>query len=66
MTLATGIGSWPGDDQAAYTEAVRTVLGELPDLPHLPELPGRGVGADLTGRALAVVADLGADLQPAG
>ncbi|MDP3889883.1 methionine synthase [Nocardioides sp.] len=66
MTLATGVGSWPGDDQAAYTEAVRTVLGELPDLPHLPEIPGRGIGADLTGRALAVVADLGADLQPAG
>jgi methionine synthase II (cobalamin-independent) len=56
----------PGDDDAAYGEAVRTVLGELPDLPHLPELPGRGAAATMTGRALAVVSELGADLQPAG
>ena len=66
MTVATGVGSMPGDDQAAYVEAVRTVLGELPDLPHLPEVPGRGATATMTGRALAVVAELGADLQPAG
>ena len=63
MTLATGIGSLPGTDPA---EAVRVVVGELPDVPHLPELPGRGPGASMTGRALAVVAELGADLQPAG
>ena len=50
----------------AYDEALRVVLGELPDLPYLPELPGRGPHADMTGRALAVAADLGADLQPAG
>jgi methionine synthase II (cobalamin-independent) len=56
----------PGDDAAAYQEAVRVVLGELPDLPFLPELPGRGVQASMTGRTLAVVADLDADLQPAG
>jgi methionine synthase II (cobalamin-independent) len=56
----------PGDDDTAYVEAVRLVLGELPDLPHVPELPGRGPGATMTGRALAVVAGLGADLQPAG
>lgn len=74
MTLATGIGSMPGgevaspeaDNARAYTEAVRVVLGELPDLPHVPELPGRGAVASMTGRALAVVAELGADLQPAG
>ena len=66
MTVATGVGSMPGDDDAAYGEAVRTVLGELPDLPHLPELPGRGAAATMTGRALAVVSELGADLQPAG
>jgi methionine synthase II (cobalamin-independent) len=66
VSLATAVGSYPGDDNAAYAEAVRLVLGELPDLPHLPEVPGRGAPADLTGRALAVVADLGADLQPAG
>jgi methionine synthase II (cobalamin-independent) len=42
------------------------VLGELPDLPHLPELPERGPTATMTGRAVAMLADLGADLQPAG
>lgn len=56
----------PGEDAAAYADAVRVVLGELPDLPHLPELPWRGAGASMTGRALAVVAELGADIQPAG
>jgi methionine synthase II (cobalamin-independent) len=66
MIAATGIGSMPGTDAAAYLEAVKIVVDELPDFPHLPELPGRGPQADLTGRALAVVADLGADLQPAG
>lgn len=63
---ASGVGSFPGEDAAAFDEALRIVLGELPDLPHLPELPGRGAPADMTGRALAVVAELGADLQPAG
>lgn len=60
---ATGIGSLPGED---IHEAVRLVLGELPDLPFLPELPARGATAGMTGRTLAVVADLGFDLQPAG
>lgn len=63
MTIATGVGSLPGED---FAEAVRVVLGDLPDLPHLPELPARGAIASMTGRALAVVADLDADLQPAG
>lgn len=66
MTRATGVGSMPGEDQHAFEEAVRLVLDELPDLTHLPELPGRGATATMTGRALAVMADLGADLQPAG
>jgi methionine synthase II (cobalamin-independent) len=66
MITATGVGSMPGNDQAAYDEAVRIVLGELPDLPHVPELPGRGAHAGMTGRTLAVVAELAADLQPAG
>jgi methionine synthase II (cobalamin-independent) len=66
MTVASAIGSMPGADAAAYDEAVRTVLGELPDLPYLPELPGRGATASMTGRTLAVVAGLDADLQPAG
>lgn len=63
MIAGSAVGSMPG---TAYDEALRIVLGELPDLPHLPELPERGPHADLTGRALAVAADLGADLQPAG
>ena len=66
MTFATGVGSMPGDDQPAFDQAVRLVLEELPDLPHLPEVPGRGVSAGMTGRALAVMASLGADLQPSG
>lgn len=56
----------PGADDSAYLDAVSIVLGELPDLPHLPELPGRGAAATMTGRGLAVVAELAADLQPAG
>ena len=68
--IASGVGSMPGDDQTAYDEALRTVLGELAEKPHglpyLPEVPARGPVASMTGRALAVVAELGADLQPAG
>jgi methionine synthase II (cobalamin-independent) len=66
--VATGVGSLPADGTTPdeYAEAVRIVLGELPDLPHLPELPGRGAIAGMLGRALAVLADLDADLQPAG
>ena len=60
---ATGIGSLPGGNPA---EAVRLVLGELPDFPHLPELPGRGAGADLIGRTAALLVDLAVDLTPAG
>ena len=61
--VATGVGSLPGTD---FAEALRTVLGELPDLPHVPELPARGAHADMVGRGLAVVAALGADLVPEG
>lgn len=63
VAAATGIGSLPGTDPA---EAVRTVLGELPDLPFLPELPARGPHADMTGRACALLTDLHVDLQPSG
>lgn len=66
MSTATGIGSMPGTSDDDFAETTRLVLGELPDLPHVPELPGRGVGAQMTGRGLAVVAGLAADLQPAG
>lgn len=68
MTVATGVGSLPGDDDRDYVEAVRMVLGELGEgaLPYLPELPARGAGAGMTGRALAIMDGIGADLQPAG
>ena len=42
------------------------MTGELPDFPHLPELPGRGAGADMIGRAAALLVDLYVDLTPAG
>lgn len=60
---ASGVGSLPGTDPA---EAVRLVVGELPDFAHLPELPGRGAGADLIGRSAALLVDLAVDLTPAG
>jgi methionine synthase II (cobalamin-independent) len=66
MTVATGVGSMPGEDQRAFDDAVKLVLDQLPDLPYLPEVPGRGAVATMTGRALVVVSELGADLQPAG
>jgi methionine synthase II (cobalamin-independent) len=53
----------PGED---FLESVKVVLGETPDLPSLPELPARGAHASMTGRGLALLAGLGADLQPAG
>ena len=60
---ASGVGSLPGTDAA---EALRLVLGELPDFPHVPELPGRGPGADLIGRGAALLVDVAFDLTPAG
>ena len=66
MTIATGVGSHPGDDQHAFDEAVRLVLGEPLGIAYLPEVPGRGATASMTGRSLAVMEELGADLQPAG
>jgi methionine synthase II (cobalamin-independent) len=65
VTLSSGVGSHPGEDQHAFDEALRTVLGEL-TLPYLPEVPGRGAPADMTGRSLALLSGLAADLQPAG
>lgn len=60
---ATGVGSYSGEDPG---EALRVVLGELPDLPHLPELPGRGPGADVIGRGATLLVDLPVHLQPSG
>lgn len=69
MTLATGVGSHPGETQNDLDEAVRMVLdllGTGDGLPYLPEVPGRGAGAAMTGRTLGLQTGLDADLQPAG
>ncbi|BAX98620.1 putative methionine synthase, vitamin-B12 independent [Mycobacteroides stephanolepidis] len=58
----TGLGSWPGQQVRAATEIV---VAELP-LPHLVELPARGVGADLIGRAAALLVDIALDVSPTG
>jgi methionine synthase II (cobalamin-independent) len=60
---ATAIGSLPGTDPA---EALRLVLGELPDLAHLPELPDRGPGADMVGRGACLLTDLPVEIAPSG
>lgn len=49
----------PGDNPM---EAARVVAGELPHLPFLAELPGRGPGADITGRAAALLVELPVEL----
>lgn len=74
MVSATGIGSMPGGDARAsevenardYDEALRIVVGLLTEVLAVPELPGRGAIADMTGRTLGLVTELGADLQPFG
>lgn len=42
------------------------VVGELHDLTHLVELPARGLGADMIGRAGALLVDVGIDTVPRG
>ena len=61
--MATGIGSWPG---TAPRQAAEVVVGELHTMPHLVELPARGVGADLIGRAGALLVDIAIDTVPRG
>lgn len=67
---ATGIGSFPGEDQRAFVEALAIVMGELASdergIPFLPEVPGRGATAGLVGRTLGLLGELDADLQPSG
>src|SRR4029079_8658044 len=63
FAAATGIGSWPGTSRR---QAAEIVVGELHTLPHLVELPGRGVGADMIGRAGALLVDIGIDTVPRG
>ncbi|WP_422748509.1 methionine synthase [Mycobacterium sp. WMMD1722] len=60
---ATGIGSWPNSQPR---QAAEVVVGELHTLPHLVEIPSRGVGADIIGRAGALLMDIGIDTVPRG
>ncbi|OBA79922.1 methionine synthase [Mycobacterium sp. 1164966.3] len=61
---ASGIGSWPG---TAARQAAEVVVGELADaLAHIVELPARGVGADMLGRAGALLIDVALDTMPRG
>lgn len=60
---ATGVGSWPG---SSPRQAAGIIVGELPALPYLPELPDRGVGADMIGRAGALLVDIAIDTVPRG
>ena len=62
-TAATGVGSLPG---TSPTEAAAMVAGELPALPHVVELPDRGVGADMVGRAVAMLVDIYGEVVPSG
>lgn len=63
FAAATGIGSWPG---TSARQAAEVVVGELHTLSHLVELPARGIGADLIGRAGALLVDIGIDTVPRG
>lgn len=53
--LATGVGSLPG---TSSREAARIIRGELPEFLHVPELPARGPGADMIGRAGALLVEV--------
>lgn len=61
--IATGIGSWPGDDAH---EAAAILAGEFEALTPVLELPARGLGADMIGRAAALLVDLPIDISTTG
>ncbi len=64
FATASGIGSWPG---VAPRAAAEVIVGELADaLAHIVELPARGVGADMLGRAGALLIDMAIDTVPRG
>lgn len=64
FATASGTGSWPG---IAARQAAEVVVGELgAALAHLVELPARGVGADIIGRAGALLVDMAIDTVPRG
>jgi methionine synthase II (cobalamin-independent) len=47
-------------------ETAQAVFDELPELPFLAELPGRGPGADMIGRAAALLVDIPVEVTPGG
>ena len=64
FATASGTGSWPG---TAARQAAEVVVGELgAAMAHIVELPARGVGADLVGRAGALLIDVAIDTVPRG
>jgi len=64
FATASGTGSWPG---TAARQAAEVVVGELAGaLAHIVELPARGVGADMIGRAGALLIDVAIDTVPRG
>lgn len=64
FATGSGVGSWPG---TAARQAAEGVVGGLGDsLAYLVELPARGVGADMIGRAGALLVDIAVDTAPRG
>jgi 5-methyltetrahydropteroyltriglutamate--homocysteine methyltransferase len=64
FAAASGAGSWPG---TTARHAAEVVVGELAGgLAHIVELPARGVGADMIGRAGALLIDVAIDTVPRG
>ena len=64
FATASGTGSWPG---TVARQAADVIVGELGEaLAHIVELPARGVGADIIGRAGALLIDVAIDTVPRG
>jgi methionine synthase II (cobalamin-independent) len=64
FATASATGSWPG---TAARQAAEVVVGELgAAMAHIVELPARGVGADIVGRAGALLIDVAIDTVPRG
>jgi methionine synthase II (cobalamin-independent) len=64
FATASGTGSWPG---TVARSAAEVVVGELgAAMAHVVELPARGVGADIVGRAGALLIDVAIDTVPRG
>ena len=47
-------------------ETAQLIFDEVPDLPFLAELPVRGPGADMIGRAAALLVDIAVEVTPGG